>query len=127
MTSFRRIEFLEGYQMDHQSIISDIDAEIATLQRARTLLSNAANSGSSRGTRTAIPKKVTKRVTRKLSPEGRKRIADAQRKRWATARKQKKSAALRTVRAKAAKKSVRPAKAAKNVRPVTKPETSVTA
>jgi len=74
--------------MDHQSIISDIDAEIEKLQRARTLLSKAANSGSIRGTRIAIPQNVTKRVTHKLSPEARKRIADAQRKRWAAARKQ---------------------------------------
>ena len=111
--------------MDHQSIISVIDAEIARLQQARTILSNIANSRS-QGTRTATPTKVTKRVTR-LSPEARKRIADAQRKRWAAAKKQKKSAAPRIVRAKAAKKSVRPAKAAKKITPTTKPEATATA
>jgi hypothetical protein len=103
--------------MDHQSLISAIDAEIETLQQARTLLSKAANSGLTLG-------KATKRVTHRLSPEARKRIADAQRKRWAAARKQKKSAAPRT---KVAKKSVRPAKAAKKTTPVNKPEATATA
>lgn len=105
--------------MDHQSIISAIDAEIATLQQVRTLLSKAANSGPTLG-------KATQRVTHRLSPEARKRISDAQRKRWAAARKQK-SAAPRTIRAKAAKKSVRPAKAAKKATPVNKQEATVTA
>jgi hypothetical protein len=36
--------------------------------------------------------KAAARVTRVLSPEARKRIADAQRKRWAAFRKQKKAA-----------------------------------
>jgi hypothetical protein len=113
--------------MEHQSIISSIDAEIATLQRARTLLSNAANSGLISGTRSAPPRKATKHVTRRLSPEARKRIGDAQRKRWAAAKKQNKSAAPKTIRAKAAKKSVRPVKAAKNATPVTKSEATATA
>ncbi len=69
------------------SILAQIDAEIATLTRARSLLASAGK---------AAPK-VTKRKTRKapakpkgrarkrrvLSAEARKRIADAQRKRWA--------------------------------------------
>jgi hypothetical protein len=75
--------------MDHQSIISEIDTEIAKLQQARTILSNIANSRSTHGTRSATPTKLTKHVTRKLSPEARKRIADAQRKRWAAAKSQK--------------------------------------
>jgi hypothetical protein len=106
--------------MDHQSLISAIDAEIATLQHARTLLAKAANSGLTLG-------KATQRVTHRLSPEARKRIADAQRKRWAAARSQKKSAAPRTIRAKAAKKSIRPAKAARNATPTAKPEATATA
>jgi hypothetical protein len=113
--------------MDHQSIISTLDAEIAKLEQARTLLSIAADSGSIRGTRAAMARKAVKGVTRRLSPEARKRIADAQRKRWAAARKQKKSAVPRTIRAKAAKKSVRPPKAAKNATPATKPESSASA
>jgi hypothetical protein len=113
--------------VDHQSLISAIDAEIATLQHARTLLSKTGNSGSTLGTPATTPRKAAKRGTRRLSPEGRKRIADAQRKRWAAAKKQKKSAAPRIVRAKAAKKSVRPAKAAKKITPTTKPEATATA
>jgi hypothetical protein len=113
--------------MDHQTIISTIDAEIANLQRARTLLSNAVDTGSIRGIRAATHRKAAKRVTRRLSPEARKRIADAQRKRWAAARSQKKSAAIRTIRPKAAKKSGRPAKTAKNVAPVNKPQATPTA
>jgi hypothetical protein len=42
--------------MDHQSIISAIDVEIAKLQQARTLLSNSTDSGSARGTRVATPR-----------------------------------------------------------------------
>jgi hypothetical protein len=61
--------------MDHQSLVFAIDAEIATLEHARTLLARAANSGLTLG-------KATQRVTHRLSPEARKRIADAQRKRW---------------------------------------------
>ena len=113
--------------MDYDSIISAIDAEIANLQRVRSLLASIDNSGSTRGTRAAIPRKAAKRVTRRLSPEARKRIADAQRKRWAAAKRRKKSATTGSARAKATKKSVRPARAAKNATPVTKPEATTTA
>jgi hypothetical protein len=115
--------------MDHHSIISAIEAEIAKLQRARTLLSDFPGSRSVRGTRTATPRKAVKRAIRKLSPEGRKRIADAQRKRWAAENKQRKSAATGSARAKAAKrvqKSVRPAKAAKKTAPASKSEAGTT-
>lgn len=65
------------------SILSQIDAEISRLTQVRKLLA-----GSDTGSITA-PKRKTKaatakfRKTRVLSPEARKRIADAQRKRWA--------------------------------------------
>ena len=69
--------------MNTQDILSAIDAEIARLQSARSLLAGTA-SGERRGrprTRTyesaAAPKKRT------MSAAGRKRIAEAQRKRWA--------------------------------------------
>ncbi|MGD0520405.1 MAG: hypothetical protein ABSA48_04040 [Terracidiphilus sp.] len=58
------------------SILAQIDAEIATLKQARSLLASAG----------LITTNVTEHKTRKrrvLSPEARKRIADAQRKRWA--------------------------------------------
>jgi hypothetical protein len=61
------------------SILSQIDAEIARLTQARSLLANLGT------TSVTAPKtaKATKRKKRVLSPEARKRIADAQRKRWA--------------------------------------------
>ena len=105
--------------MDHQSLVFAIDAEIATLEHARTLLARAANSGLTLG-------KATQRVTHRLSPEARKRIADAQRKRWAAARKQKRSAATGSGRAIVAKKSVRAAKPTKKATAVTKPEATAT-
>jgi hypothetical protein len=70
-------------------ILAQIDAEIAKLQQVRSLLANTGK----------VSAKLTERVTRKaaapvvakakvkksrvLSPEARKRIADAQKKRWA--------------------------------------------
>ena len=74
-------------QMNQQDILSAIDAEIARLQHARSLLVGTA-SGKRRGRppaseSAAAPKKRT------MSAAGRKRIVEAQRKRWA---KQKASA-----------------------------------
>jgi hypothetical protein len=79
-------------------IIAEIDAQILKLQQARTLLAGTTQKatkspGRPRGRKTAVkseapaPKKATARK-RKLSPEGRKRIADAMKKRWAERRKQ---------------------------------------
>ena len=74
--------------MEVNRIIAEIDAQILKLQQARALLSDASSSirsgpGRPKGT-TNTPKRK-----RKLSPEGRKRIADAMKKRWAERRKQK--------------------------------------
>jgi hypothetical protein len=68
------------------SILALIDAEIASLTEVRSLLASAgkvAVTGTGRKTKKAAkaPKKGKKRRT--LSAEARKRIADAQRKRWA--------------------------------------------
>jgi hypothetical protein len=68
------------------SILALIDAEIASLTQARSLLASTgkvAAKVTERKTEKAAkaPKKGKKR--RKLSAEARKRIADAQRKRWA--------------------------------------------
>jgi hypothetical protein len=68
-----------------ESIIAQIDSEIARLTQARTLLASLGTSTVS----IAAPKsakspiKAGKKQKRVLSPEARKRIADAQRKRWA--------------------------------------------
>ena len=63
-----------------ESILSQIDAEIARLTQVRTLLVNGAGDNgfmsAGRGPSGARRKHI-------LSPEARKRIADAQRRRWA--------------------------------------------
>jgi hypothetical protein len=68
------------------SILALIDAEIASLQQVRSLLASTGKvsvKGTAHKTKKAAkaPKKRKKR--RVLSAEARKRIADAQRKRWA--------------------------------------------
>jgi hypothetical protein len=66
------------------SIITQIDSEIARLTQVRSLL---AGSGSSSATpRKARSAGSKSRKARVLSPEARKRIADAQRRRWAAQR-----------------------------------------
>jgi hypothetical protein len=76
-------------------IIAEIDAQISKLQQARALLSgiSAPTARSGRGRpkgskNTAAAAPATPARKRKLSPEGRKRIADAMKKRWAERRKQ---------------------------------------
>lgn len=67
--------------MDTAAVLSSIDAEITKLQQARAVLA-----GGVKGKPVAAPKKTAKR---RLSAEARKRIADAQRKRWAAAKAKK--------------------------------------
>ena len=68
------------------SILALIDAEIASLTQVRSLLASTGKVAAKvtepkTGKAAKTPKKGKKR--RKLSAEARKRIADAQRKRWA--------------------------------------------
>jgi hypothetical protein len=64
------------------SILAQIDSEIAKLTQVRSLLAGSGVSSSTTGRKTRkAPVKAKK--SRVLSPEARKRIADAQRKRWA--------------------------------------------
>lgn len=82
--------------MEVTRILAEIDAQIAKLQQARALLSGDAPSRrgpgrpkSSAAANVAAPKATgKKRAKRVLSAEARKRIADAQKKRWAAQRKQ---------------------------------------
>jgi hypothetical protein len=80
-------------------IIAEIDAQISKLQQARALLSGPTSTASRAGrgrpkgskntvVAAAAPAAKTATRKRKLSPEGRKRIADAMKKRWAERRKQ---------------------------------------
>lgn len=73
--------------MEMDSIIHAIDAEIEKLQKVRALLSGDVKAA----TRTSAPVNRISRRRRRLSPEARKRIADAQKKRWAAVNAAKES------------------------------------
>jgi len=62
-------------------ILAQIDREIAQLQRARTLLKSGSNGSNGNGSRAHSGKK------RNLTAEGRRRISEAVRRRWARQRK----------------------------------------
>jgi hypothetical protein len=66
------------------NILAQIDAEIARLQQARGLLATLGNTATKAG-RTAkkAPAKAKTKKKRVLSAEARKKIADAQHRRWA--------------------------------------------
>lgn len=73
--------------MEVTKILAEIDAQIEKLQQARELLSGLSNIGTKgpgrpKGSKSAKPSKK-----RKLSPEGRKRIQEAMKRRWAERRK----------------------------------------
>lgn len=81
--------------MEVSRIIAEIDAQISKLQQARELLSGSNGKatkgpgrpkGSKNAKTAAAPAGAPRK--RKLSPEGRKRIADAMKRRWAERRKQ---------------------------------------
>jgi hypothetical protein len=65
------------------SILTQIDAEIARLTQIRTLLSNTGAVAKKAKGPKAQKATVKGKKRRVMSPEARKRIADAQRKRWA--------------------------------------------
>ena len=84
--------------MDVRKIVAEIDAKIASLQQARAVLvelDEGAVIGKPRRGRPKGSTNVAKAVKtakpkprkRHLSPEGRKRIADAMKRRWAERRK----------------------------------------
>jgi hypothetical protein len=70
-------------------ILTQIDREIAQLQHARALLAGKSTSARKKAKAAPAARKPAKKK-RNLSPEGRKRIAEAVRRRWA---EQKKAAA----------------------------------
>lgn len=79
--------------MEVSRIIAEIDAQISKLQQARELLSGTAvkvrkGPGRPKGSKNAkAAVHASAPAKRKLSPEGRKRIADAMKRRWAERRK----------------------------------------
>ena len=82
--------------MDFNRLVHEIDSEISRLQQARALLTGEPSKRSAGRpkavavTHKAAPSTKAKSTKRKrrLSPEGRKRIADAMRKRWAERKRQ---------------------------------------
>jgi hypothetical protein len=73
-------------------ILAQIEREIAQLHRARTLLGGMAAPASKKAAAAPAARKSVRRRKKKrnLTPEGRKRIAEAVKRRWA---EQKKAAA----------------------------------
>ncbi|HVU48717.1 MAG TPA: hypothetical protein VHD85_21500 [Terracidiphilus sp.] len=82
---------LSGGSMGVSEIIASIDREIAQLRRARALLGGTVAALPKKKQGNLVARKTGKRTKRTLSPEGRRRIAEAQKKRWAA---QKKAAAI---------------------------------
>jgi len=69
--------------MTIDSILSQLDAEIARLTQVRSLLANTAKTAPKFADTKASKAPTKRRKKRVLSADARKRIADAQRKRWA--------------------------------------------
>ena len=74
--------------MEVSNIIAEIDVQIQKLQQARNLLAGSEEAprrgpGRPKGSTKAAAAPPTGERKRKLSPEGRKRIAEAMKRRWA--------------------------------------------
>lgn len=72
--------------MGVSDILAQIDREIAQLQQARALLGGANAASPKKAVAAPAGRKPAKKK-RNLTPEGRKRIAEAVRRRWAEQRK----------------------------------------
>jgi hypothetical protein len=87
--------------MDVSKIVAEIDAKIASLQQARSVLVGLDEAptpvvvkprrgrpkGSVNAVKIPVPAPTLAKRKRNLSPEGRKRIAEAMKRRWAERRK----------------------------------------
>jgi hypothetical protein len=80
------LEYLTGGTVGVSEILAQIDREIAVLQQARSLLGGAAAPAPKKAAAARAAKKSVKKK-RNLSPEGRKRIAEAVKRRWAEQKK----------------------------------------
>jgi hypothetical protein len=73
-------------------VVAQIDAEIGKLQQVKALLRGdtvaAVGRGRPKGSRNAAAKAPAKKSKRRLSPEGRRKIAEAMKRRWAERKKQ---------------------------------------
>jgi hypothetical protein len=82
--------------MDTVSIIKEIDSEISRLQQARTILTGTATERSPGGpkrTRPVLKTVAVEPTKRGMSVEGKAKIAEAQRARWAKSKRADKRAA----------------------------------
>lgn len=73
--------------MEVKQIVAELEREIARLRQARSLLAGEGSRAGRRGRpagRVTAPRKAKKR---NLTPEGRKRISEALKRRWAERRK----------------------------------------
>lgn len=70
--------------MEVSKIVAELDREIARLKEARALLASVASTNRSSGKK----KPAAKPRKRTMTAEGRRRIAEAMKKRWAERRKQ---------------------------------------
>jgi len=68
-------------------ILLQIDREIAQLQQAHALLTGTGAVKTRKNAAVATTKKPAKKKKRNLTPEGRKRIAEAVKRRWAEQKK----------------------------------------
>lgn len=79
--------------MTMDNILAQLDAEIAQLQRAKALLTGSGSAvtarkpGRPKAVHVAVKPAKTASKRKPLNAEARKRIADAQRKRWAASKK----------------------------------------
>ena len=78
----------------NNQILNAIDEEIAKLRQARAILADSGRPSAGRTAAKATAAKPAPR--RKLSAKARRAIAEAQRKRWAKVKSQKKAAAMAT-------------------------------
>lgn len=72
--------------MQVSQILNEIDNEITRLQQARNLLADEGTRHPSRAAK-KVPVQAGKK-RRRLSPEGRRKIAEAMKRRWSERRKQ---------------------------------------
>lgn len=81
--------------MDVSKILAEIDAKIASLQQARAAILSLeegapikAKRGRPKGSGNKLKAVAVAKKKRNLTPEGRKRIAEAMKRRWAAQRKE---------------------------------------
>jgi hypothetical protein len=77
---------VRGGSVGVSEILAEIDREIAQLQQARALLSGS-GAAKSKGPVSIKRRAAGRKKKRNLTPEGRKRIAEAVKRRWAEQKK----------------------------------------